>query len=79
MRRTALPSVLRHEDLRRAQLHPRAMIQFDDYGYWKGCGKGLHEYKRERGLTFATNPIDGTGVWFSKAEAAARASVSADG
>jgi hypothetical protein len=48
------------------QIHPQAMIQFDDYGYWKGCGKALHEFEKERGLSFAINNIDGNGVWFRK-------------
>jgi hypothetical protein len=49
------------------QLHNQAVIQFDDYGYWKGCGKALHEFEKERGLNFAINEIDGNGVWFKKA------------
>lgn len=48
------------------QLHQEALIQFDDYGYWKGCGKALHEFESERGLHFIINQIDGNGVWFQK-------------
>jgi hypothetical protein len=47
-------------------LLPGAYIQVDDYGYWDGCRKAIHEFERERGLTFALNRIDATGVWFTK-------------
>ena len=43
-----------------------ALLQVDDYGYWDGCRKAIHEFEAERGVRFAINPIDGTGVWFAK-------------
>jgi predicted O-methyltransferase YrrM/predicted Zn-dependent protease len=42
------------------------MIQVDDYGYWEGCRKALHDFETARGLHFDLNVIDGTGVWFVK-------------
>ncbi|MCP3921133.1 MAG: tetratricopeptide repeat protein [Desulfobacterales bacterium] len=41
-------------------------FQVDDYGYWEGCRKAVHEFEDDRKNTFNINPIDGTGVWFSK-------------
>ena len=38
-------------------------IQIDDYGYWEGCQKAVHDFERQRGLTFMLHPIDNTGVW----------------
>jgi predicted O-methyltransferase YrrM len=48
------------------RLMPGALLQVDDYGYWDGCRQAIHEFEAARGLSFAINPIDGTGVWFSK-------------
>ncbi len=42
------------------------ILQVDDYGYWAGCKKGLHEFEAERKTQFKLNNIDSTGVWFSK-------------
>jgi cephalosporin hydroxylase len=42
------------------------VIQVDDYGFWAGCKKALHEFERQRGLRFSIQAIDGTGVWFRK-------------
>jgi len=47
-------------------LSPGAYVQVDDYGYWDGCRKAIHEFERERDLSFALNRIDATGVWFVK-------------
>jgi len=47
-------------------LSPGAYVQVDDYGHWDGCRKALHEFERERGLSFALNRIDASGVWFVK-------------
>ncbi|MFZ4855249.1 MAG: class I SAM-dependent methyltransferase [Desulfuromonadaceae bacterium] len=43
-----------------------AVLQVDDYGYWDGCRKALHEFEAERNIYFALTKIDATGVWFSK-------------
>lgn len=43
-----------------------ALLQVDDYGYWDGCRKALHEFEAARGVKFSINQIDGTGVWFTK-------------
>jgi predicted O-methyltransferase YrrM/tetratricopeptide (TPR) repeat protein len=43
-----------------------ALLQVDDYGYWDGCRKAIHEFEAERGVSFEIHPIDGTGVWFAK-------------
>jgi glycosyltransferase involved in cell wall biosynthesis len=48
------------------QLSNHAMLQVDDYGYWEGCRKALHEFEANRSLKFELNAIDGTGVWFEK-------------
>lgn len=45
-----------------------ALLQVDDYGYWDGCRKALHEFEAERNVRFNINKIDATGVWFSKPE-----------
>jgi cephalosporin hydroxylase/Flp pilus assembly protein TadD len=42
------------------------VVQVDDYGFWAGCKKALHEFEAQRGLRFALQTIDGTGVWFRK-------------
>lgn len=41
-------------------------LQVDDYGYWEGCKKAIHEFEAERKVRFGINTIDGTGVWFIK-------------
>lgn len=48
------------------RLMPGALLQVDDYGYWDGCRKAIHDFEGERGLSFGINGIDGTGVWFAK-------------
>ena len=47
-------------------LSPGAYVQVDDYGYWDGCSKAIHEFEQERGLFFTLNRIDAAGVWFVK-------------
>jgi len=42
------------------------LIQIDDYGYWEGCKKAIHEYETIRNVKFELSKIDGTGVWFQK-------------
>lgn len=42
------------------------LLQVDDYGHWDGCRKAIHEFEEYKGIHFALNQIDGTGVWFSK-------------
>jgi hypothetical protein len=44
-------------------------LQIDDYGYWDGCRRAVHEFEAERGWQFSINEIDSTGVWFRKPEA----------
>jgi predicted SAM-dependent methyltransferase len=41
-------------------------LQVDDYGYWEGCRKALHEFEFSNDLKFELNKIDDTGVWFTK-------------
>lgn len=48
------------------QISNDALIQVDDYGYWDGCRKAIHEFEALRSVRFAINHIDGTGVWFAK-------------
>lgn len=43
-----------------------ALVQVDDYGYWDGCRKAMHEFATSRALQFDMNQIDSTGVWFVK-------------
>lgn len=50
------------------QLVPGAYVQIDDYGYWDGCRKAVHEFFHIRGIQVELHPIDGTGVWFTKPE-----------
>jgi len=41
-------------------------IQIDDYGHWEGCKKAIHDFERQRALTFILHPIDYSGVWLKK-------------
>ena len=41
-------------------------IQIDDYGYWEGCRRAVHEFEKTRGLEFQINQIDETGVWIAR-------------
>ena len=41
-------------------------LQIDDYGYWEGCRKAVHEFEANIGTLFTLNAIDGTGVWMTK-------------
>jgi predicted O-methyltransferase YrrM len=41
-------------------------VQVDDYGYWEGCRKAIHEFESLRKIKFDINNIDGTGVWFQR-------------
>ena len=45
---------------------PGGVIQFDDYGYWDGCKKAVHEFMARRGLNPELHKIDSTGVWMIK-------------
>ncbi|BCL34801.1 class I SAM-dependent methyltransferase [Nostoc sp. MS1] len=45
---------------------PNARVQVDDYGYWDGCRKALHDFESLRGEQFILNQIDYTAVWFKK-------------
>jgi glycosyltransferase involved in cell wall biosynthesis/predicted O-methyltransferase YrrM/SAM-dependent methyltransferase len=48
---------------------PQGVVQIDDYGYWEGCAKAIHEFETQRETTFALRQIDDTGVWFGKGDA----------
>lgn len=48
------------------QLSNNAIIQIDDYGYWDGCRKAIHEFEATHSTHFELKPIDGTGVWCVK-------------
>lgn len=45
---------------------PGGYIQIDDYGFWEGCRKAVHEFEQTRGLTFKLTRIDDTGMWMQK-------------
>ncbi|GEM_PF-1227785 len=42
------------------------ILQIDDYGYWEGCRRAVHEFETTRSLKFDLKPIDDTGVWCVK-------------
>jgi hypothetical protein len=42
------------------------ILQVDDYGYWSGCRKAIHEFENKYHYKFNMNTIDDTGVWFFK-------------
>lgn len=42
------------------------IIQIDNYGFWEGCRKAIHEFERSQGMAFPLRQIDDTGVWFRK-------------
>ena len=44
------------------------LIQVDDYGFWEGCRKAIHEFEVKRDIKFQINNIDNTGIWFSKSD-----------
>lgn len=48
------------------QLIPGAYVQIDDYGYWDGCRKAVHEFFAMREIMPELRRIDGSGVSFSK-------------
>ncbi|MBU1003364.1 MAG: TylF/MycF family methyltransferase [Proteobacteria bacterium] len=48
------------------KVHSKGFMQADDYGYWQGCSKALHEFEAQRGLRFKLQRIDSSGVWFGK-------------
>ncbi|CAN2045681.1 O-methyltransferase [Candidatus Magnetomoraceae bacterium gMMP-13] len=41
-------------------------IQVDDYGYWEGCRKAVHEFESSKKIHFKLNQIDDSAVWFQK-------------
>ena len=51
-----------------AQVHGNGFIQIDDYGYWDGCRKAIHDFERSQKIKFHLYPIDDTGVWLNKAD-----------
>lgn len=50
---------------------PQGIIQIDDYGYWDGCRKAVHEYFASNRLHINPHVIDSTGVWLLKSEVSA--------
>jgi O-methyltransferase len=44
------------------------VIQVDDYGYWEGCRRAVHDYFLDLKLQFRPHVIDSTGVWIRKSE-----------
>ncbi|CAD5928147.1 Demethyldecarbamoylnovobiocin O-methyltransferase [Planktothrix tepida] len=50
------------------QVVPHGKIQVDDYGYWDGCKKALHDFEQSRQEQFNLHLIDYTAVWFTKGE-----------
>jgi predicted O-methyltransferase YrrM len=52
-----------------AQVVDDGVIQIDDYGFWEGCRKAIHEFERSQNMSFPLARIDDTGVWFRKADA----------
>ncbi len=45
---------------------PGGVIIIDDYGWWQGCSKAVHEFFQKRHINQALNVTDGTEVWFIK-------------
>jgi len=50
------------------QLLPEGMLQIDDYGYWDGCRKAVHDFFASQRLRIDPHVIDSTGVWLWKSE-----------
>lgn len=50
------------------RVQPQGIVQIDDYGYWEGCAKAVHEFQEEHGIRFELKRIDATGHWFTKTE-----------
>jgi hypothetical protein len=44
----------------------KGFIQVDDYGYWDGCRRAIHEFEESRNIKFSLQQIDGTGVCFGR-------------
>lgn len=42
------------------------IVQIDDYGFWEGCRKAVHDFESAQNITFPLRGIDDTGVWFRK-------------
>ncbi|HSI87207.1 MAG: TylF/MycF/NovP-related O-methyltransferase [Candidatus Methylacidiphilales bacterium] len=57
------------------QVIPGGAMQIDDYGFWEGCRDAVHDYEKEHNLKFKLNVVDFSGVWMTKEENAAKASV----
>jgi O-methyltransferase len=41
-------------------------VVLDDYGYWEGCRKAVHELLTEREETVSLTDVDGIGAFFQK-------------
>ena len=48
------------------QIVMNGILQIDDYGFWNGCKKALHEFEHHKNVKFNLNKIDETGVWLVK-------------
>lgn len=48
------------------QVIDNGYIQVDDYGFWEGCSKAVHEWESQQNFKFDINVIDSTGVFFFK-------------
>jgi len=48
------------------KVEPGCFVQIDDYGHWEGCKKAVHDFERQRDLSFALHAIDLEGVWLKK-------------
>ncbi|WP_448600789.1 TylF/MycF/NovP-related O-methyltransferase [Thermoleptolyngbya sp.] len=43
-------------------------VQIDDYGFWEGCRRAVHEFERQQHTAFPLRRIDSTGVWFRRGD-----------
>ena len=48
------------------QVVENGILQVDDYGFWSGCKKAIHEFEDDKKIKFNLTKIDDTGVWFKK-------------
>jgi hypothetical protein len=48
------------------KVNQRGYIQVDDYGFWEGCKKAIHEWEHQQGTAFELQKIDSSGVCFLK-------------
>jgi predicted O-methyltransferase YrrM len=48
------------------KIEPGGFVVLDDYGYWKGCRRAVHEFLDERGIDVALVDVDGFGAYLQK-------------